>query len=43
MQQFEVPIKVPVDPEANTTDLLVITRDASTGNLVNWFFYLTLN
>ena len=27
----------------NTTDLLVITRDASTGNLVNWFFYLTLN
>ena len=23
MQQFEVPIKVPVDPDANTTDLLV--------------------
>ncbi len=27
----------------NTTDLLIITRDASTGNLVDWFFYLTLN
>ena len=23
VQQFEVPIKVPVDPDANTTDLLV--------------------
>ncbi len=26
-----------------TSDLVVLVRDLSTGNLVNWFFYVTLN
>lgn len=27
----------------NTSDMVVLTRDLSTGSLVNWFFYVTLN
>jgi len=27
----------------NTSDMVVVARDLSTANLVNWFFYVTLN